>query len=76
MLGEIFLYDKEDEIIFQKTYDTVKERQVITAHLEAIKDHSDYIQIHPVANARQLSSQKYSNLPLYSYESRKNGHGK
>jgi hypothetical protein len=75
MLGEIFLYNQDGELIAEKKYYTVIERQKIMTHWTWAKDPTDYIQIYPVTNARQQTAHKYSNIPTYDYSMNKNGSG-
>jgi len=74
MLGELYLYDEDDNVVNYKAYYSIEERKRIMDIWEWSKRKTDYIQLFPHKNAKQPPSE-YSNIPIYDYNKSKNGHG-
>ncbi len=74
MLGELYLYDKDDNVVNYKAYYSVRERKDIMERWMVAKKRSDYITIYPHHNSKQPQA-VYSNLTVYDYGKQKNGHG-
>lgn len=75
MLGELFLYDEDGNMINVSKYYSVEERKKIMRNWEmAFGGTGYYIQIYPRHNSNQPIA-KYNNIQVYDYEKQKKGHG-